>query len=691
MKLSLFLALFLTVHSLFDPFLSAIGLKASGKIAHKNKQNLLTSAPTVTIGSQSPGATPFINQINITVSPANALKSVQFTVTPKPGSVTRPISATYTSSYLQSRGDLNTGTGIGLVPVFGLYANYTNTATLKFLFTDGSSQQNVIQISTADWTDPCGQFKTPIVVQARTSSTSLSYDYMIVKTSCGSMSPLILDTDGAARWIGATNFGSQSSMFFANGFYIGDHSSGNLYRMEFDGSLGVVHDFGDIGVTGLHHNVDPGKQGMLLEVDTTTQTESVILEVDSSGNLLKTWNFADIISQAMTAGGDNPAQFVGSGTQDWFHNNAATYRKSDDSLIVSSRESFVICIDYETNAIKWILGDTTKKWYQFASLRQYALALGPNTLPPIGQHAVSISKDDDLLLFDNGLASSFQNPPGSSRFYSAPRKYHIDLQAKTATEVWNYPNVQSLYSRICSSIYEDDPLDYLIDYADITNISPPAQYAGILGLDSGSNKVFDYRYTTSFCSTAWNSIPIHLNELVLSSVIPLSAGSRKAHGSAGTSDVNLPLTTGAPSIECRSGDPGGNHQVVVTFATPVSVTNVTATPSNGGTASISGSPTVNGNQVTVNLSNVSNAQTVTINLLGVSDGTNTDDISVRVSFLAGDTTGNGITNSSDISQTQSQSGQPVTAANFREDVTANGLINSSDIGFVQANSGTALP
>jgi hypothetical protein len=58
--------------------------------------------------------------------------------------------------------------------------------------------------------------------------------------------------------------------------------------------------------------------------------------------------------------------------------------------------------------------------------------------------------------------------------------------------------------------------------------------------------------------------------------------------------------------------------------------------------------------------------------------------------LEGDTTANGKVNSSDISQTQSQSGQPVTAANFREDVTVNGLINSSDISMVQSRSGTGL-
>jgi hypothetical protein len=62
--------------------------------------------------------------------------------------------------------------------------------------------------------------------------------------------------------------------------------------------------------------------------------------------------------------------------------------------------------------------------------------------------------------------------------------------------------------------------------------------------------------------------------------------------------------------------------------------------------------------------------------------------------LPGDTTGNGLVNASDISQTQSQSGQPLSggpSGNFREDVTVNGLINSSDISLVQSKSGTALP
>jgi hypothetical protein len=171
--------------------------------------------------------------------------------------------------------------------------------------------------------------------------------------------------------------------------------------------------------------------------------------------------------------------------------------------------------------------------------------------------------------------------------------------------------------------------------------------------------------------------------------ILVGAISRKTHGSAGTFDVDLMPPAGG--IEPRSGGMNGDYQVVVTFAAPVTLTSATAIPGTGGTASVVGTPTISGNQVTVNLTNVSNAQRLTVNLVGVSDGINTGNISVPMAVLIGDVNGNGLVNSTDISQSQAQSGQPVTGSNFRADVNANGLINSTDISLVQSKSGTGLP
>lgn len=171
------------------------------------------------------------------------------------------------------------------------------------------------------------------------------------------------------------------------------------------------------------------------------------------------------------------------------------------------------------------------------------------------------------------------------------------------------------------------------------------------------------------------------------SIVPCitAAVSRKTHGGAGTFDINLPVT-GSASIECRTGGASGDHQVVVTFAAPVTLSSASVSSGRGSVAST----TVSGNQVFVNLTGVTNAQTIVITLSGVNDGTSTGSVSVPMSILAGDTNGDGSVNSADISQTKSQSGQSVTQSNFREDVTHDGSLNSADISLVKSKSGTGL-
>jgi PKD repeat protein len=182
---------------------------------------------------------------------------------------------------------------------------------------------------------------------------------------------------------------------------------------------------------------------------------------------------------------------------------------------------------------------------------------------------------------------------------------------------------------------------------------------------------------------------------VLASQTPVV--SRKTHGTAGTFDINLPLT-GTRGIECRSGGANGNYTIVFTFANNLtSVDSATVTTGAGTVSSTVLGPNaglnLNANQFEVNLTGVTNAQFIVVSLVNAKDSTGAigNIIGPQMAVLIGDTTANGSVNSSDISQTQSQSGQPVTSANFREDVTVNGSINSSDIGLVQSKSGTALP
>ena len=283
--------------------------------------------------------------------------------------------------------------------------------------------------------------------------------------------------------------------------------------MRFDGTVSAAVDLASQGVTGYHHNFDYGKTGILVATNTThasdpnlNQTESTIFEISGSGAILKRWNMAKTFRDAILedATQDNFVRNRGQSGEDWFHNNSSTYRPSDNTLVASSRENFVIAVDYDTGVLKWILGDTTKQWYtDYPSLRPYALTVN-QSLVPMGQHAVRFRRDR-LSCFDNGEASYSHTPAGADRNFSMAQKFYIDTIGKTATEIFNYNPTPRIDSNICGSFYEDASQSYLIDYATRTYL---------IGLDSSGNKAFDYQYpNTGACSTIYNAIPIHLENL----------------------------------------------------------------------------------------------------------------------------------------------------------------------------------
>ena len=93
---------------------------------------------------------------------------------------------------------------------------------------------------------------------------------------------------------------------------------------------------------------------------------------------------------------------------------------------------------------------------------------------------------------------------------------------------------------------------------------------------------------------------------------------------------------GAVGIEDRTGAVAGAHQMVVTFASPVTVSGVAVT-SGTGSATFS----VAGAVVTVNLTGVTNAQRLGVTLMNVNNGTSTGDVLIPMGVLSGDTNASG--------------------------------------------------
>ena len=174
---------------------------------------------------------------------------------------------------------------------------------------------------------------------------------------------------------------------------------------------------------------------------------------------------------------------------------------------------------------------------------------------------------------------------------------------------------------------------------------------------------------------------------VASAPMAQSAFSRKVHGGAGTFDVPLPLT-GNVGVECRTGP---TYQMIINFATSVTVGSAAVTSGTGMVSSFSGSGSP---QITVNLTGVTDVQRITVTLMNVTDGTSdvpVADVPVSMGVLVGDVNGSTGVNSTDVALTKSQVGQTVTNSNFREDVNASGTITATDVTIVKSDVGHALP
>lgn len=463
---------------------------------------------------QTAGVTPFISTLTLKLEAYADLTHVAFTISPKPGTFSRPVAVTLEKGWLDRKAAYNADEEQLALPIFGLYAGHRNDVTVTASFSDGSIHVERVAIETGAYSGPAAVYDSPDIKMARGPTSAPGVDYVMINNQL--TTPVVIDTDGNMRWVATALSESLSSLFVGDAFYVGSATTPTLARLELNGAAASVP-LSSPKFTNFHHEIAPGKSGLLVELDAVengvAKIEAILAEIAADGQVLKEWDMAAIFRRTMVAGGDDPANFVRDGV-DWFHMNSAIYNPSDNSLLVSSRENFVVKLDYDTGDIRWLLGDPSKHWYvNYPSLRSLALRLTAGKAP-IGQHTLSLLPSGELLLFNNGFASLNQpagTPSGENRTSSAPSLYAIDEQARTAAEVWTYEHMPPLNSEVCSSVVAPTPGNYLIAYA----VASGRTRAKLIGVDSAGQVSFDFEYPTTPCATMFDARPVAFEALLL--------------------------------------------------------------------------------------------------------------------------------------------------------------------------------
>jgi hypothetical protein len=169
--------------------------------------------------------------------------------------------------------------------------------------------------------------------------------------------------------------------------------------------------------------------------------------------------------------------------------------------------------------------------------------------------------------------------------------------------------------------------------------------------------------------------------------------SRMSHGTAGTFDINLPLS-GPRGVECRSSTSlgAGNYTMVFTFANNLDSVG-SAGITNGGPAMVSSSgvgPLQN--QYTVHLSNVPNTQYLSVTLINAKDSTGAiGNVTGTMGVLIGDVNASGVITSGDTNLCKAQALQQLTTNNFRADINASGTVTTGDVNLIKQHALEQLP
>lgn len=290
------------------------------------------------------------------------------------------------------------------VPVFGLYPGYENTVLLELLAEDDSVIGNhVVPITTKSL--PSGLQKC---IDVRKKAQDPAFPFVMINGGVN-IHTCAFDKEGDIRFYLKRK---------PRGYGIFPLSNGHFFYMEKDIATPsfsnpqtvLSHDMDYMGrvfktyltKNGVHHTAEEKAGGNILTASNSMleHTEDMVIEIDRiTGEIvwsLAIWDLFDDKYKDM---------------MDWCHVNSAVYYEKDDSVLISLRNIHaVICVDYTTKKLRWLLSDP--EFWKGTAMTKYLLKPEGNVTWTYQQHAAyELDVDFDgnpdtkhIMVYDNHWA-----------------------------------------------------------------------------------------------------------------------------------------------------------------------------------------------------------------------------------------------------------------------------------------------
>lgn len=285
--------------------------------------------------------------------------------------------------------------------LIGLVPGQENTVTLTAYNRQGAQTQSAS--FTIDMPEPTSGYDVTLETVDGDSAQELSNGLYYAMGIGGQYGyTFFYDNDGVMRYeMVLEGYHSDRFLWDDDGSLITCVGSTKVARLNRFGQVTQVY---DLGTYELHHDINWGPEGTILALATDLEGETVedqVLQIDlESGEVTHIVDFTQVfqsyfdITRPVQA--TDPFGLWSEGEWDWLHLNSLQYDESDNSIIVSSRETSTIikCALGEEPQIVWMAGNPD--FWEGTDFAQYSLEAQGDFSYQYGQHDVELMSSEEV-------------------------------------------------------------------------------------------------------------------------------------------------------------------------------------------------------------------------------------------------------------------------------------------------------